>query len=214
MNYIWLILVSHKLVSFHMKQRSREKQVKILFLFLAVYIYSNISLAIECSQNAGVLILAHGSHAGHHHLAGGGHSKWEHYVSMVVSSAKKRISSPVELAFGMWDQQSFQAGINKLAQKNICELRIIPFFLNSHSEMIEIQKYMFGINQTNNSPIEVNKVEIPESIKIVKFGKALDDHIFLSEILYDRIVEIAKQPAKQGLILVAHGPCSFSYWWY
>lgn len=182
---------------------------KNIFLgFLLVLFFTPLSFAeTVCEKSPGALVLAHGSdHGGHHLSFSGGHNPWNATVLATVEAARQRLPFPIEVAFGMWDKKAFDTGVKKLAEQGVCELRVIPLFISSHSEMVDVQKYMFGVSDHFELPIAVARVEIPKSIQTVKFNKALDDHEFVSDILVERIAEISLVPSTEGVLFVAHGP--------
>jgi hypothetical protein len=170
-------------------------------------VFSNVSVAGDGCSIRGVLVVAHGSHKHDRHFnSTPEHDHWNETVSNAVEELKQRLQFPVELAFGMWDKDSFQRGIDKLVAKNVCELKVIPLFISSDSEVIEVQKYMFGVREDLNFPINVGRLRIPSQIKIVQYGKALDTHEYVSEILEERISELSQHPQAEGILLLAHGP--------
>ncbi|MGZ3748083.1 MAG: sirohydrochlorin chelatase [Pseudobdellovibrionaceae bacterium] len=186
------------------------------FLFLLAVFFSTPYSKAEssCEKSPGALVIAHGSH--HHHgphgfIFNAEKDLWNDTVIETVEAAKKRLEMPVELAFGMWDKDSFEDGVNRLALQGVCELRIIPLFISSKSEVIDIQKYMFGINEKNEFPIHVDKVVIPQQIKKIKFGKALNDDKSVGEIIFERLSEISITPRSEGVIFIAHGPYGDDY---
>jgi hypothetical protein len=186
------------------------------FIFGLFFVgFSELATAnTTCHESPGALVIAHGSHSHGPHLSDlyepiesfSPHDDWNETVMTAVVAAKKQLNFPIELAFGMWDKASFEAGINKLAAQGVCELRIIPLFISSDSEMIDIQKYMFDVNDHLPYPIAIGKVTIPPEMKSVKFGKALDTHELVSEILTERVAEMSATPQAEGVVLVAHGP--------
>jgi hypothetical protein len=184
----------------------------ISLLFITI---SEFSIAEnKCTDYPGALVIAHGSHEHGPHNSKVSkkddmpmpHDQWNETVTAAVDEVKKITNFPVELAFGMWDKESFDEGVQKLANLGVCELRVIPLFVSSDSEMVDIQKYMFGITGRHNFPIKVGKVNIPTQIKVVKFKNALDTHEFVSEILTERVRDISTAPETEGIILIAHGP--------
>lgn len=184
--------------------------LKIVFItFIISFGVQNASKAeVSCQEKPGALIIAHGSHKMDHFYSDKDHDHehWNETVIAAVSKAKGQLSFPVELAFGMWDKASFEEGVNRLVAKGVCELRIVPLFVSSDSEMIDVQKYMFGVNKHVNFPIPVQKVQIPPQIQTVIYGKALDDHEIVSEILAERISQMSVNPPSEGLIFLGHGP--------
>lgn len=185
----------------------------IPMLVIMIFLNPGLLWAKEDCGKFGALVIAHGSHKGGHHpiQLGSEHDHWNETVIAAVGEVKKRIDFPLELAFGMWDKESFQAGVDKLASQGICALKVVPLFISSDSEMIEIQKYMFGVKKNFNFPISISKVTIPSQIKKVHFQKALDNHEYVSEILSERISEISERPDAEGVILIAHGPYTDFY---
>ncbi|HEY8270873.1 MAG TPA: hypothetical protein VIG33_08285 [Pseudobdellovibrionaceae bacterium] len=184
------------------------------FLFILSLIFSAPFAKADspCEKSPGALVIAHGSHHhGPHKHALGDRDPWNDTITEAVGNAKERLEMPIELAFGMWDKASFEAGVNKLALQGVCELRIIPLFISSKSEVIDIQKYMFGINEKNEFPIHIEKVVLPQQITEIKFGKALDDHEYVSQILFERLSEISLNPVSEGIIFIAHGPYGDAY---
>ncbi len=180
-----------------------------------------------CHENKGILILAHGnSNHDHGDPASNPHrhrpphsdlnndmlnlttsfNEWDNTILEMVGEASPQIPYPLEVAFGMWDQKSFQEGVNILASESICELVIVPLFVSDHSEVIRAQKYQFHISEENPLPFDPGRVKIPSTIQNVVFKTALNDHPYLSEIISNRAQAISQKPEQENLILVAHGP--------
>jgi sirohydrochlorin cobaltochelatase len=165
------------------------------------------------ASQQGVLILAHGvsghgDHGGDHH----GHhvpkvDPWEKAVQEVATNAARRLQIPVELAFGMWNEKNFQKGVDRLAARGVTELRVVPLFISSHSDVIRAQHYQFHLSETNPLPFPLNRLNIPASMK-VSFSPALDDAPEMSAILNDRAAELTQDAQREELVLVAHGPTS------
>ncbi len=213
-------------LNFQLKMKGLHMPYKISIQIVSCLLFLGVSVGAsakpECSRSQGALIIAHGAHKhGPHHLlprdvnefnegtlAG---EDWNEVVNASVREAKKKLAMPLELVFGMWDKTSFEIGVNKLASQRVCELIIIPLFVSSDSEVIDIQKYMFGLNEHFDYPLHVEKVRLPRSIKSVKFKGALDTHQFVTDILVDRLSEISVDPTHEGVIFVAHGPYGDRY---
>jgi sirohydrochlorin ferrochelatase len=192
--------------------------MKTLILILAL-VSSQLSFASV--EGRGVLILAHGvtSH-GEHDDHGGGHDHhhpphaprpkidpWEESVREIARNIASRLQEPVELAFGMWNRKNFQAGVDRLVSRGVTELRVVPLFISSHSDVIRAQHYQFHLTETNPLPFDIGRVTLPARMK-VSFSTALDDAPELSAILRDRARELCRDASREELILVAHGPTS------
>ena len=132
----------------------------MLYFVIAVPSYANVSnkktsLASQkegsdtCSKARGILVLAHGkSNHDHDDLPFNENpvgSEWDDTILEMVGEASLQIPYPVEVAFGMWDQRSFQEGVTILANQSVCELIVLPLFISDHSDVIRAQKYQFHI---------------------------------------------------------------------
>jgi hypothetical protein len=184
----------------------------------------------------GLLVLAHGvaSHGDPHHGGSdrGGHDHlhwqdldlgntdaqsntiralsskdvWEQEIHQVADHVRRRTQLPVEVAFGMWNRANFQSGVNRLAAQGVTDLRVIPLFISSHSDVIRAQKYQFGFSNRNPLGFDPGRIRIPTTIKKVKMSKPLDRAPELSAILQSRVNQMKRNENHEELILVAHGP--------
>lgn len=150
----------------------------------------------------GILLLGHG-----------GSTVWNQSILDVEKAvADKKI--PIELAFGMADSVEIQNAINRLQEQHVQKIVVVPLFVSSHSEVIEQTKYVLGMRKTPSKEF----VDAPHSHMtdmIVKRAKiqvpivitpALDDHPIVADILLDRAKAMSRDPSKEFVILVGHGP--------
>jgi sirohydrochlorin ferrochelatase len=167
-------------------------------------------------------------------MAHGGGKDWNSNVQSIASEVDK--SQPTEVAFGMADRTTMQAGIDKLSARGITEIVAVPLFVSSHSSVIESTKYLLGLRPTapaeltdfasmdmdhahgesasaaTNSGVNVNageksfKTTPVKSSVSIRMAPALDHHPMLAEILTDRATAISHHPDKEVVVLVAHGP--------
>jgi sirohydrochlorin ferrochelatase len=84
------------------------------------------------SPRAGILLMAHG-----------GSTSWNDQVRAVAAETDKTM--PTEVAFGMADRSTLQAGIDKLAARGVTAIVAVPLFVSSHSSVIESTKYLLGL---------------------------------------------------------------------
>lgn len=179
----------------------------------------------------GILLMAHG-----------GGKDWNAKVNDVAAEVDKQI--PTEVALGMADRATLQAGIDKLAARGVTQIVAVPLFVSSHSSVIESTKYLLALRsdapkdladfammgdmsstsgapkmqnasakdrqpKSAESPDPAAKHELPKPIKspvALRMASALDDHPLVAQILADRAAAIAKDPAREVVIVVAHGP--------
>lgn len=199
---------------------SLKKIVQIVILSLGVQ--------SQAKASEGILVLAHGSAMDHlypsvgelpaeksqcelineHIKSGGGHDRtWELAICDVTNAAAVELSMPLETAFGMFSLPSFQHAVNRLGNKQVETLKIIPFYVSSASGVIRKQKDMFGVF---NQLFEEGKVVLPKSISKVIYMGAMNQDIELTKILSHRAQELSADSKNEEVILVGHGPVSQS----
>ena len=169
---------------------------------------------ISTAAAVGILILAHG-----------GDPAWNAEIEklrVAVSSA-----APAALALGMADPETLQQGVDALEGQHVSEIIVVPLFVNSNSEVMDQTRYALGLTE---SPSEVLRaaeermktMPMPPgmahhhmhlfSLKRVShrakiaLAPALDADPFVSSVLLDRARALSHEPAKETVILVAHGP--------
>lgn len=170
----------------------------------------------------GVLVLAHGSVLDHftdyprdksqceliheHISSNTAPHQWESAICMVVDEVHKtkKAPVPVEVAFGMTNLESFQHAVDRLSAAGITRLRLVPLYVNSQSDVIRTQRYMFGID--NVAGLKGDRVMIPKSVTKIIYENALDQSEELTDVLLRRSQELTVRPFEEELILVGHGP--------
>ncbi len=194
---------------------------KILFISLTLLfsLHARITWA-----ESGILFIAHGTmdhSGGNEHFSGSctphHYSPWEQYVLSTLGSIKKEVPKNFEVAFGMWESRCFDEAIDRLEAKLISQgssldhLIVFPLFISSHSEVIEMQKYIFKKRPDLVLPIPgVYPTKFNGSIN---YMNALDYDPQVSLILSNRfhhLVHLAKARGfnnkQMELVLIMHGP--------
>jgi sirohydrochlorin ferrochelatase len=171
------------------------------------------------SSSIGILLLAHG-----------GSKEWNASVEAVAADVGR--SQPTEVALGMADRITMQAGIEKLTARGVTQIVAVPLFVSSHSSVIESTRFLLGLRA--DAPAELadyaamdmghehgghgdgapaaaaadaqDKTKPVVHTVPIKMAPALDRHQILADILADRAAAISKNPAKEEVVLVAHGP--------
>jgi sirohydrochlorin ferrochelatase len=206
--------------------RGRSVRSRSWFRLLLLLTAATLCCRVAAAQSAagsgsstetGVLLMAHG-----------GGKDWNGKVQSVADDVNKQM--PTEVAFGMADRATLQTGIDKLTARGVKQIVAVPLFISSHSSVIESTKYLLGLRL--DAPKELAdfamgadmagmkgpmpadksaKKEIPLPVKStvpIRMTPALDQHRIVADILSDRAAAIAKDPAHDVVILVAHGPVS------
>lgn len=196
----------------------------VLFLFASLAGYAQPSQstakpAVPKQPRPGILLLAHG-----------GALEWNEEVRHVADRAD--LSTPAEVAFGMATRSTMQAAIDRLVARKVTEIVAVPLFVSSHSSVIDSIAYLLGqraqmpedlkdfaamdhgsmghdsmdyaaMSATAASADALKPIVSPVPIRMVA---ALDAHPIVADILVDRAASISKDPAREVVILVAHGP--------
>jgi sirohydrochlorin ferrochelatase len=166
-------------------------------------------------DKAGILLLAHG-----------GSKEWNANVQAIAAQVDQ--TQPTEVAFGMADRVTLQAGIDKLLARGVKRIVAVPLFVSSHSSVIEATRYLLGLRAdappdlmdfamdhgsggpattaSEKNPNEAMKTKPVTCPVPLQLSPALDHHAVLAQILADRATAISRAPAREVLILVAHGP--------
>lgn len=153
------------------------------------------------AKDFGVVLLAHG-----------GSSVWNKSVLKVRDGLASRF--PIEVAFGMADARTIQKAVDRLAGARVKRVIAVPLFVSSHSEVMEQTKFVLGIRKepsrefmdaphAHRGHTLAKRVETKLPIVLTP---ALDDHPIVGEILLARAKEMSREPAKEAVVLVGHGP--------
>ncbi|WKZ20504.1 MAG: CbiX/SirB N-terminal domain-containing protein [Candidatus Jettenia sp. CY-1] len=169
--------------------------------------------AVVQPKTIGVLVLAHGAHHGHGEQ-GAGHVHGEQPLEEIPSwnasilEAVKPLKDtyPLEVAFGMADPETIKGAVRKLEEKGISRVIVVPLFISSHSPIIGNSRYILGLQKELPNTTDVKSLPRLESKLRFSMTEALNDSPFVAEILLERSRELSKNPAKETVILVGHGP--------
>ncbi|HEY8550814.1 MAG TPA: CbiX/SirB N-terminal domain-containing protein [Vicinamibacterales bacterium] len=170
-------------------------------------------------RKPGVLLLAHG-----------GKPEWNERVAALAKSLDAE--QPVEVAFGMATRANIQAAANRLVERGATEIIAVPLFVSSHSSVITSTEYLLGLRK--DMPEDLLKFArmshghgghgagghgsahgaaasadgtTPISVPVpVRMTPALNRHPLVADILSTRARAISTDPAREAVILVAHGP--------
>jgi sirohydrochlorin cobaltochelatase len=113
---------------------------KLRFIaFIIGIVVINFSFTTK-TEKVGVLILAHG----------GKHSSWDEAVKNATETLKKDYI--IEVAFGMANPTSMQAGIDKLENQGVTKIVVVPLFISSYSPIIRQNEYLLGLRDTLADP--------------------------------------------------------------
>jgi len=199
---------------------------KLFTIPLIVILFANIALTVIVAQSretrniraksAGVLLLAHG-----------GRQNWNDEVMKVAAAVDK--TAPVEVAFGMASKRNIQTAVDKLIARGAQDIIAVPLFISPHSSVITATEYLLGLRRDappelaafarmdhshgghseNHSPDHsFNPMTPIKSSVPIRMTEPLGRHRLVADILLSRAKAVSREPEREVVILVAHGPVS------
>ena len=165
----------------------------------------------------GILLLAHG-----------GAPEWNRTVAGIAGGLDKQ--APTETAFGMADPAAIQSAVDRLQRRGAQQIVAVPLFIHSRSEVMDQTRYVLGLREKPSEVLrdalaamtramppehaahmgmghrmsfstERAKVSVP-----VTLAPALDASEIVSGVLWRRALSLSREPARETVILVGHGP--------
>jgi sirohydrochlorin ferrochelatase len=187
--------------------------MKTLLSSIACVLIATGPARAQAPDKTGILLLAHG-----------GSPAWNAHVTALASKVDGTM--PVEVAFGMATRAAMQSAVDKLVARGVTRISAVPLFVSSHSSVITSTEYLLGARKEappelaifarmkhgggqmdhaahdmSADPASPVKSPVP-----IRMSAALDAHAVVSDILITRVKEISRDPAKESVVLVAHGP--------
>ncbi len=186
-------------------------KLKLVLILSLLCLNAFLGAAPADSPETGVLILAHGHK-----------EDWNRQIEELTAG----LPFPTAVAFGMAHKNSIAESVAVLEAKGVRSIVVVPLYVSSFSPIIRASAYLLGLRRQappelemfNNmrhglqdphaghegsEPLDLSPVRsrIP-----IHMTSALDDHPLVAQILLDRARSISKDPRKESVILVGHGP--------
>jgi len=165
--------------------------------------------ALPSANAFGVLVMAHG-----------GSPEWNQGVLDTVMGLKKKYD--VEVAFGMADATTIQDAVKKLEARNVRRIGVVRLFVSGES-WYERTEQILGLRPGAPAPSSTPppadahahhgahghtmaffRVATNASFALSKDGLA--DAEGMGTVLADRAAELSKIPAREDVLILAHGP--------
>ena len=146
-------------------------------------------------------------------IAHGGDSGWNAGVAAVVAQA--RLDGPVAISFLMGPgaaKARFQDQVADLVRRGAAEVVVVPMLVSSHSGHYEQLRWLVGETDTLDAVmrhhLEMSGITRASAGVPVRLARAMDDSPDVADVLSDRARTLARDPKKQALFIVGHGPNS------
>ena len=190
--------------------------VAVLAHCVVVAVFSIVS-PVTAQTTKGILLLAHG-----------GSSAWNTNVTAIAAETNRIL--PTEVAFGMADRSAMALAIDRLKERGVKDIVAVPLFVSSYSSVLTSTEYLLGLRADKPAAVEIfarmrhgsgggsgheahQAASVPQAPTLpidvgvpVKMTSALDAHPIVGEIVIDRALAMSRQPDRESVILVAHGP--------
>jgi hypothetical protein len=153
----------------------------------------------------GVLVMAHG-----------GSPEWNEAVLDCVKPLRDRYE--IEVAFGMADAATLQDGVRKLEARNVRRIGVVRLFVSGESFLEETEK-IFGLRagapSADAPPPERHGAHgghhmaffrVATSSSFALSAEGLADVEGTGTVLADRAAALSKDPAREDVLVLAHGP--------
>jgi hypothetical protein len=149
----------------------------------------------------GVLIMAHG-----------GSAAWDRAV--LESVGPLHADYPVEVAFGMADAASLQAGIERLEARGVRRVGVVRLFVSADSFLDRTEQILglrpgapprpeHGTEHAGHG-MELWKVETQATFALSTEG--LNEAPEMGDVLLDRARALSRDPRNEDVLVLAHGP--------
>jgi hypothetical protein len=157
-------------------------------------------------ENLGVLVMAHG-----------GSKQWNNEVLAAIEPLKAEHN--IEVAFGMADAISLQQGVERLEARGARRIGVVRLFISGES-FLERTEQILGLapgapqraaaqtehegHAAGGHSMEFWRIDTQSSFAVSKQG--LVEAPEMSNVLVERARTLSKQPQREDVLILAHGP--------
>ncbi len=178
-----------------------------------------VFIAGGCSApKDGVLVMAHG-----------GDENWNEQVQATVEPLRSKY--PTEIAFGMARTSTVRTAIERLERQGVRRIAVVRLFVSGDS-FLEPTEYILGLRDSLSPAADAHsaahhashmgnesehslhtgehRMEPPEPIdtgcSILLSRAGIAESPLVDEILVDRVRALSTDPARESILILAHGP--------
>lgn len=151
-------------------------------------------LAIR-KEELGIIVMTHG--AGEY---------YNEPIRKAVEPLRKRYN--IEVAFGMADDETFQVAIDKLEERDARRIHVLRLYLISRNLKADTE-FVLALANTGGAMSHSHSGKGgPSRVRsgaLLSTSGGFDDHPLIAEVLLQRVLEVSQDPARETVILLAHG---------
>jgi outer membrane receptor for ferrienterochelin and colicins len=160
---------------------------------LALLLSLLVSPAVAQDAPIGVLVIAHG-----------GSAEWNAAVKQAVDIARRTLPAEPAFLMGVPDQRP-QEAYDRLVAAGAARVVVVPLLVSSHSAHAEQVTFIAGRRPDYPHAEHMKLQQLRGRVPVLLAG-AMDDHPIVASILADRGRALSREPAREALVIVAHGP--------
>jgi hypothetical protein len=145
-------------------------------------------------REIGVVIMPHGST-----------QPWNDAVERTIEPLKSKYK--IEIAYGMGDQAIIQDAVARLEQQGMKRIVFVRMYALS-DQMKPLTDYILGLTETPADHGHDHDAAAPPQIRSAALFSTVggyEEYPGIAEVVCERIKEVSKDPAKETVILLAHG---------
>ena len=163
-----------------------------LFTLWACVVISSADAAEKAAM--GVVVISHGAPI----------PQWNETVMRMINTVKSPY--PLEPAFLDYDKErTLEKAAKRLEDKGAKEILIVHLSPSSYSSHHEEVRYLAGLRKDLGVYAETAEKPLQGTVKF-SVAPCMDDHPLAVEIVKDYARELSREPARESLMLVGHGP--------
>ena len=165
-------------------------------LLFSTFILSPVgsTIAAAADEQLGVLVVAHGSTA-----------EWNANVEAVVTILQRHTPSTAAYLMGKENRKP-QEAYDELIAAGVQRIVIVPLLVSSYSSHYEQVRFLGRLRDDYPGSEWMKLTQLHGAAEVVSVTPALDAHPILADILSDRARALSRDPSKESLVIVAHGP--------
>ena len=152
------------------------------------------TLVAAADEPLGVLVVAHGST-----------TAWNAAVEASVANIQQHTPSQVAYLMGAKNRTP-QEAYDDLVAAGVQRVVIVPLLVSSYSSHYEQIRFIGHLRDDYPGSDWMSLTPLHGPADVVGVTPALDAHPILADILSDRAHALSRDPSRESLVIVAHGP--------
>ncbi|MBI2882749.1 MAG: hypothetical protein HYY11_02390, partial [Candidatus Methylomirabilis oxyfera] len=155
---------------------------------------ASAQLAIR-KEELGIIVMTHGA--------------GEYYNEPILKAVEPlRKQYNIEVAFGMADDETLQVAIDKLEARGARRIHVLRLYTISRSLKADTE-FVLALANTGGAMSHSHSGKGgPSRVRsgsLLSTSGGFDDHPLIAEVLLQRVLEVSQDPARETVILLAHG---------